>query len=315
MTSRARLNVLLAAVRAAAAGSACSSDTTDVGQARQSSHGAPIVTGADRAFIVRASTALIGRPPLTQAEVDDLAGDLTGDADPRLRRAPVVDTLMAHPDFTRRWTNVLMDVLRVSRRSGGETVVRTNRACFGTAGPGTVNDATLAAELTANPTNTQATTTGFTMLDVFRASVSADKLLPAFRANLFAQLTRPVLGNFVSEANRRADFWTRFETSYVNRQQLCLSCHSTNESVTSFEASGWDRHAPMPHRVEVATLGSDEGQCQQPPDLHADFRVQGYAGVNCGVGSGVCDTPATGEQPWGMALDCDRFEFAATEIY
>jgi hypothetical protein len=131
------------------------------------------------------------------------------------------------------------------------------------------------------------------MYQVLRGALKADDLRAPYRANLFAQMSRPLIGNVQNEPNRRADFWTRFESSYLNRQHLCLYCHNTNFSVTG-SASDWERHFPLPQKVELAAFDCDDGACQEPPDLQADFR---YAGV----------VNAGSDRPWQLSASCGVF--------
>jgi hypothetical protein len=127
-----------------------------------------------------------------------------------------------------------------------------------------------------------------------RGSVQGD-LRAALRANLFAQMATPSAGNQNSEINKRADFWVRFESQYLNRQQLCLSCHNTEFSVTG-PPSDWPRHRPIAHMAEKVTFGCSNGLCVEPPDLQSDFRVTGVVGGS--------------EHPWGLAAECGGFNSA-----
>jgi hypothetical protein len=286
------------------------------------------VTSADeRTYIVRAAVALLGRSPLDENELNQFAA-ATAAVDDVTRRNDIANCMMgsdtapvcqtAREAFNLHWTQVLMDHFRVSRRSDGQ---RTVPACWVQSGlPDALTPAERAtqegivqghvASGNANPAMTPATVpANFTMLDVLRGSVQGS-LLAALRGNMYAQMTVDNFGAQLSETNKRAETWTRFESSYLNRQQLCLGCHNTDFSIAG-AASDWNRHAPTPFRVEDAALGCSSGACQEPPDLHADFRHDGLAG-QCTPISNVyvidCTTTFSGGQrPWNMAGACGAF--------
>lgn len=281
----------------------------EVATIKQGAHVDPgdLNDAGDDAFIVRAAIALLGRPPQDEAERASYVNTLQ-----RLpqRRGAVIDMMMSHPQYTERWSHFVMDKLRVSRLRNGE---HTNEDCYDTspwwdavkAGTtGVLTDYVLkglgehvasndAKTVFAPFTKSDGTKVEPNMRDLVRSAVLYDDLRGPYRANLFAQLETAMGGNEVTEANIRTDFWQNFEDSYLNRQHLCLGCHTTRFSVSG-PAYDFDRHFPTPYRVEERAFGCGDGSCAEPPDLHADFRTIGV------VRSGTF-------RPWGLSGDCGNF--------
>ena len=286
---------------------ACSSEPSEhVGQTQKATHG-PIPQANDRAYVVRASIALLGRPPVSGSELASFTTAMGTSTVLDERRSALIDFLMRQEDFVRHWTSVLYDLFRVSRDpSLAAPTGRTNTSCWDV---GTNASPELADYLALNsPASTNPLPAGvsadYSMLDVVRTSVQSGDVRNVLRANFFAQMTTPLPGNQMTERNIRADYWTRFEREYLNRQLECLGCHNTRFSITGTE-SDWNRFYPMPDRVEEATLGSVNASRFEPPDLMADFRFNGVAGRFSG-GSFVPGVSG-GQRPWQMRAACGTF--------
>jgi hypothetical protein len=260
----------------------------------------------DRAFIVRAAIAILGRPPV---DADEMATYLNIVQRVGSGREAVLDSMMLHPDYVDRWTNFVLDRLQVARLGD-----RVNTGCYdespwwdaiqssNSAAVDTPEKKEALLKTLGNHVAAEDAKTAFaafetkvpTMRDLIRSAVLADDLRGPYRANLFAQMVTPLTGAEVTEANQRADFWQRFEESYINRQHLCLGCHNTVYSVTG-PSYDFDRFFPTPFKVEQATYGCSDGFCVLPPDLHSDFRLSGVTGPNATL------------RPWGLASACGNF--------
>jgi hypothetical protein len=274
----------------------------ELGQLQSAQHGAPVPDAPDAAFVTRASIALIGRPPLSTQEFADLLAAAGGG------RGAVLDHLMGSDyadEFARHWSSVILDVFKVYRLPD----TRTNGSCWNVSNVSAANQASLAKHIAMQPTSTAWSGGTFTMRDVVEGAVRADDLRAPLRANFFAQMSTPLKGNQLSEPNVRADLWTRFESSYLNRQILCLSCHNNAFSVSG-SASDWDRHSPLPDLFEQGVFGSSNAAYLAPPELHADFR---FCGVVASTGGDPpCPSISAPEHPWGMAAACGEFDSSPT---
>lgn len=245
-------------------------------------------------FVRSAILALDGRRARSQAEVEvfvDLyaAAEAAGE-DPK---TTVANALMARPEFAERWIDPLMDALHVQR-----TDVQSEAACWQDAIRPVV-DATLATLVRDQPA-TAAGPGPWTMLDLARSALVLDDLTPLYRAQLFSLVQHPIPAANVppneAELARRDDLGTRFDAAYLNRDIVCLGCHTSESSVTNSDDPVTDRHWPTPGAPEAAVYGSAAGV--SPDRAHAAFRVSSFV---------VLDGPVGGVRPWSWAVSCGQF--------
>lgn len=247
-------------------------------------------------FTRHAMLAIAGRRPASQAEVDvyvDLAEavDAAGTAtDGTAGRAAILDALLDEPRVTDRWVEQLMDALRVQRVD-----VQSQAACWGDARRMTVEPG-----LAASVRDAAATGVGdgaeFTLLDLARSAIKLDDVSPLLRAQLFAMVALPIPAANVppieAELARRADFGATFDAAYLNRDLVCLGCHTSEASVTDRDDPATDRHWPVDGWPETAIYGDASGIAADR--AHAAFRVDGFVA-------------AGDERPWGWAPACGVF--------
>ena len=265
-------------------------------------------TGTDQAFVRQAHLAVLGRRPRSQAEVNVYADLMAGvralavpDAgavsapDPR---EVVVRALLDQPGYVDRWTEHVMDALRVPRIED-----QSQASCYGQSVRGRgVADGALAAFVRDHaPADGGDGDGGFTMLDLLRSSLALDDLSVAWRAHLFALVSRPSPAANVppveAELARREQFGTVFDATYLNRDLVCLGCHNSEGSVTYSDDPALNRHWSMPGFFETAIYGDATGI--EPERAHAVFRFDGFV------------TDPLAEEgtltPWGWDDACGRF--------
>jgi hypothetical protein len=253
----------------------------------------------DPGSFVRASMlALDGRRAKSQAEVDvyvDLyeavkaAGGEPRDA--------VARALMARPEFADRWIETFMDAMHVQRLD-----VQTESSCWNKTERAT-HDASLAMAVRTQP----ATSTGdgkgtWSMADLARSAIALDDPTPLYRAQLFSMVSHPIPAANVpareAELARRADFGETFDSGFLHRDVICLSCHNSERAVTDSDDPSLDRHWPVAGFAERAVYGKSDGI--EPDRAHAMFRVDDF------VDGGTA-------RPWGWAMDCGRFATSVTD--
>jgi hypothetical protein len=188
-------------------------------------------SGDAASFVRQSFLALDGRRPLGQPEVDvyvDLynAAAAKG-ADPK---ETVARAIMARPEYTERWIDVTMDALRVQRSD-----IQTEAGCWDRPQRTTV-DASLAMMVRGQPATGTGDGQPWTMIDLARSALSLDDISPVFRAQLFSMVSHPIpaanVGQVEAELARRADFGETFDSGYLHRDIVCLSCHNSERSVT-----------------------------------------------------------------------------------
>ena len=290
---------------------ACGSSTSNPGD-----DGGPDVTddagptyldcaASDQAFVRSAFPALIGRRPLSQAEVQVYADIMSavrelaapqGDAGPVTDADPrqvVTDLIMQEPGFIDRWSEHFTDALRVARIE-----VQSMRSCYGDARQ-PIDDGALATYIRDNG----ATANGigeFTMLDLLRSALVLDDMSPVYRGHLFALLSRPIPAANVplvqAELARREDFGLVFDAAYLNRDMVCLGCHNSEGSVTQHPDPELNRHWPLPGHFETALFGAATGTT--PERAHAMFR---YDGLVANLGD------QGDHRPWDWDTSCGGF--------
>jgi hypothetical protein len=295
-----RLTIVAAVSAFALAGSGCGGcgDSPSTPDAPVDAPPFDSCDGNPGSFARHAMLALLGRRPVSQAEVDvyvDLfeAAELAG-ADPR---ATVARTMMQDPAFRERWVDQTMDALRVQRIDYQSQIGCWGRNDRGTVTPGlamAVRDQTSAGNGDGQE---------WTMLDLARSAVALDDVTPVYRAHVFAMMAWPIPAANVppveAELARRADFGAMFLAGYTNRDMVCLGCHTSDASVTDNEDPLLDRHWPVPGRPEMSVYGASQGIAPERAD--AVFRVDGF------VLGGF-------DRPWSWNNDCGVFSSPGANI-
>jgi len=254
------------------------------------SHAFQLCSGDADSFVRQAFLALAGRRPRSQAEVDVYA-DLYRQAVAHRQPAPevVARAIMNRPEFAERWVDVVMDALHVQRLD-----VQSEVNCWDTALRSSVTP-TLAMNVREKGASLPADGATFTMLDLARSAIALDDLTPIYRGQLFSLAAHPILAANVdaveAELAQRAELGATFEASYLHRDTVCLSCHTSERSVTDSDSPTFDRHWPVPGNAEKAVYGA-------PGEItagraHAVFRVRGFL-----------NNAAGGARPWGWASRC-----------
>jgi hypothetical protein len=229
--------------------------------------------GDAASFVRQAFLALAGRRPRSQAEVDVYV-DLYQQAAEQGRPAPevVARAIMSQPEFAERWVDVVMDALHVQRLDFQSEIDCWNTALRGTGTPA------LAANVRDTEALQPADGAAFTMLDLARSAIALDDLTPIYRGQLFSLAAHPIPAANVdlveAELARRADLGARFEASYLHRDTACLSCHTSESSVTDSDSPAFDRHWPVPGNAEKAVYGAPSELTAER--AHAVFRVRGF---------------------------------------
>ncbi len=257
-------------------------------------------SGSDESFVRNASLALIGRRPLSEAEVDvyaqllravrakDVAAGLPDD--PQHARRVVARALMQNPEYTPRWERHFLERLRVQRLDDQEM-----RGCYGTTQRSSHGGALARSVRDTEPL--QAIGGGaFTARDLLRSSIEADDVSPIYRGNLFAMTAHAIPAANVppvaAEIARREDFGTTFDAVYLNRDIVCMGCHNSEFSTTFRDDPAENRHWPLPGLFEKSIYGVSTGI--DPLRAHAMFRYDGSFGG--------------GQAPWGWSESCGSFD-------
>jgi hypothetical protein len=260
--------------------------------------------GGDVAFVKAATLATLGRRPTSQDEVHARTAELSGAAasDPAAARARLVRTLATDPEFVERWSEVLMDHLRVQRSD-----LQTQIDCYGGLRRAP-DDGALARYVRDHDPRDPGDGGGeFNARDLLRSAIVLDDLSPALRGHLFALMRVPMRtcnlpAGATAELSRRKDFGNWFDTAFLNRDMSCLRCHNSEASVTYSDDPAKNRHWPLPGRFEEALYGSSAmGDAVR---AHAVFRYDGLR--NCPSGDAcVYVRKGPGQRPWGWsAEDC-----------
>ena len=214
--------------------------------------------GDPQTFAKQAFLALDGRRPKSQAETDvyaDLyAATKAAGGDPK---DTVARAIMAEPEFTERWVDVVMDAMHVQR-----TDIQTEHDCWDVALRSPVD-----GKLAQTIRDQAATGTGdgraWSMLDLARSAVALDDLTPIYRAQIFSMVWHPIPAANVAareaELARRADFGETFDSAYLHRNNVCLACHNSERSVTDNDDPALDRFWPVPGLAERAVYGMSLG--------------------------------------------------------
>lgn len=260
----------------------------------------------EEAFVRSAMLAIVGRRPISQSEVDvyvDLyreaermgaAHQTPGNPDPK---DVVARALTREPGYFERWSDHLLDAIRVPRIED-----QSMESCYGRR-QRSGDNINLAAYVRDNdPTAAGDGKGAFTMLDLVRSSLALDDVSPIYRGHLFALVSRPIpaanVPRIEAELARREDFGLVFDSAYLNRDLVCLACHNSQDAVTFHPDPTLNRHWALPGLVEKSLYGRSTGAA--PAQAHAPFRFDGF----------VADL-TQGEdgqtQPWKWSASCGGF--------
>ncbi len=237
----------------------------------------------DAAFVVDATLALLGQRPRSHTEVELGANTIAAfeQEHPGEGRRRWALQLMEHPAFVERWSELVLDDLYVPR-----TGIQAMGECYGDArlgDPALDGDVDLALFVRDNVAIDDVFADSFTFLDLLKQSLVLDDLSPSYRAHLYALLTRlNACGNVDAvgqELAFRDEVGHTFEAAYLNRDPVCLACHTTSFAVTDRDDPDADRHWPLKGRFEDSVFGA--GSVDDPRVPRAVFRVDSF--VNGGA--------------------------------
>lgn len=244
----------------------------------------------DAATFVRQSfLSLVGRRPLSQAEVDVYVDLYNAHSDGNPRDA-VARAIMTRPEFSERWIETFMDAMKVQRLDA-----QNEANCWDRTLRATVTDGLAKAVRDGSATGSGDAVGAWTMVDLAKSAIILDDVTPLYRAQLFSMVAHPIEAANVSanerELARRADFGERFDAAYLHRDIVCLGCHTSERSVTDNDMPSLDRHWPTPGAPEAAVFGMANGIA---PDLaHGVFRYEDFI-----------EGP---DRPWGWTSACGTF--------
>ncbi|MBK6919219.1 MAG: hypothetical protein IPH07_17625 [Deltaproteobacteria bacterium] len=207
-----------------------------------------------------------------------------------------------------RWKQWIYDQLRVNVNSD-----RRNEDCYDTftnAAGGT----DVAEHIRDNPASANFGQS-FRLGDVVYSSLLLDDISPAYRADMYARQSAPVVAGNVTQAELEAiniaNYGKIFESSYLGRFTECMDCHRTEMSVTDNADPAFDRHWPLPGNVELAVYGPDAA-LPNAPRAHAIFRRYGFSSTPWLAPEGA---PPGSQTAWGMDASCGLFNFNADADY
>jgi hypothetical protein len=247
--------------------------------------------GDPPSFVRQSFLSLSGLRPRSQAEVDvyvDLFNAVkTAGGNPQ---EAVARAIMERPEFADRWIETFMDAMHVQRID-----VQNEAACWDRPVRSTV-DGGLAMAVRSQAATTSGDGKGtWTMADLARSAIVLDDPTPMYRAQLFSMVAHPIPAANVpakeAELARRADFGETFDSGFLHRDVVCLSCHNSEVAVTDSDDPVTDRHWPVPGLAERAVYGVSGGI--EVDRAHAMFRVEGFL-----QGSA---------RPWGWSSECGEF--------
>ena len=228
--------------------------------------------------------------------------------------------LASGDDYLDRWKQWIYEQLRINVSAD-----RRNEQCYDAFG-GESDSTALATFIRDNPA-TEPFGGNFHLGDVVYSALLLDDISPAYRADLYARHSAPMIAGNVNhaelEAANVANYGKIFESSYLGRFTECMDCHRTEESVTDSPDPNFDRHWPLPGNVELATYGPDAA-VPNAARAHAIFRHFGFSTtpwlspsdpIPASGGFFEYDNPPPdgNDLAWGMDEVCGSFRFDAGE--
>lgn len=302
-------------------GNGTSSSTGIGGERPLPEHAWTDCQSSDQAWIRRAILAIDGRRPWGQAEVNALEDVLKGlrlasgeepdkppleGGDLSPARRLVARALMSEDAFRERWSDFVMDALHVVR-----VETKSQESCYGPPRAGAVDDGSLAAWVRDHDAPTQGPPiVQFTMGDLLSSALALDDLSVVYRGHLFAMMSLPLQGANVDflamERIRRQDFGAVFDSAYIHRDVVCLSCHNSEFSVTHDDDPAKNRAWPVPGLFEQALFGSSDAK--HPPEEAATL---GSDDLRAHSMLRVADVVGNGTAPYGWSPLCNTFAVPA----
>ncbi|HEY4222381.1 MAG TPA: hypothetical protein VGO62_13595, partial [Myxococcota bacterium] len=290
MKTRVALALTVAAL------AACGKPATTTAGAHHPSTAIPTANcdAGDAAWVSQATLAILGRRPLSQAEIDAGAQAIAAvdgiDGAGAGRRAYAL-SLTNDKSYVDRWEQHVMDALFVSR-----TGVQSLADCYDARDRSDDDGGALAQFVRDTGAQDGASNDGaFTYRDLLRSSLQLDDLSPIYRAHLFAMLTTPnQCGNVdpvAQELATRDEVGAVFDAAYIDRDAVCLQCHNADFSVTDRPDPKEDRFWPLPGSLDAAVFGDEATVDNKIAD--AVFRTTDFLGAGDGGGDGGGDLDDT----------------------
>lgn len=293
----------------------------DGGEPADPEDGAESCDAGDEAWAKRAIFAILGRRPESIREARLVASMVAQlDATGANGREIVALGLASGDRYLDRWKQFIYEQLKINVHGD-----RRNELCYDRF-TDAANSPALAEFIRDNPATSEYSESAY-FGDVVYSSLLLDDVSPAYRAQLYAQQSTPMIAGNTSHADleltNASNFGKVFEGAYLGRFTECMDCHRTEMSVTDNADPVFDRHWPLPGNVEIATYGPDAAT----PDAlraHAIFRRFGFS--TTAWLSPADDIPAGGEAivfedpppegndlAWGMDAACGEFRFDVDE--
>ncbi|MEZ4450802.1 MAG: hypothetical protein R3B09_15080 [Nannocystaceae bacterium] len=270
---------------------AAETETGDSGEPPPPTDVEELCDAGDEAWVKRAVPLIQGRRPEGMREVRLLVAMIEQiDAAGGDGREVVARGLASGDLYLQRWYDFFFEQLRINRIE-----VKANASCYGDQ-TGAAASSDLAAFIRDNDASADFGTT-FTFADVLESSLRLDDITPAYRADMFARMARPLTGANVTETEleivRRANYGEIFETAYLGRRVGCLECHNSEESVTYSPDPATNHFWAIPGKFEAAIYGASKGRPEA--EIYAAFRWSGFV------------SDQGGGRAWGMSGACGRF--------
>jgi hypothetical protein len=269
-----------------------SGPASDDGDPSPPGEGLELCDAGDEAFVKRLIPYVQGRKPEGMREVRLLVQMIEQlDAMGEDGRRIVARGLASGEHYVARWRTYLYERLRVNR-----TGDRRNVLCYDRSTPLAATE-DLAAHIRDNTADVPFPSPWY-VGDAIESALRLDDITPAYRADLFARMSAPVIAGNVTleelEVLNRANYGQTFEGTFLGRKTECLPCHRTEFSVTYSANDDSNRHWPIPGHFELAVYGPMAEAADEVP-YHAIFRHNGMFGGP--------------DLAWNMRPDCGTFAF------
>ena len=228
-------------------------------------------------------------------------------------------------DYLDRWKQWIYEQLRIN--VSGD---RRNELCYESSS--SESDSTALAEFVRDNPAVVSYGGEFYLRDVVYSALLLDDITPAYRADLYARHSAPMIAGNVTHAELEAanvgNYGKVFESAYLGRFTECMDCHRAEFSFTDAPEPELDRHWPLPGNVELATYGPD-AEIPDAGKAHAVFRHFGFSTTSwlspaapiptVGIDQDVTypTPPPEGDgRAWGMDAACGEFRFdAGNDVY